>query len=152
MGFSVVGIFPLFIGVMHDSDEPWARAGGGPFQHLLVAIGVAEGKDRAAAYEAIDSDRLARPVIDELDLCLLHEDGLTITCRLEFGHARRADDLLRWNSVDLVCPGTHELDAAAGDNVGLETIRPEILQELDHRLVNKLDIRSIEAFVLGGRD
>jgi hypothetical protein len=39
-----------------------------PFQHPLIAVGVAERQDRAPPDEAVDADRLAGAVIDKLDL------------------------------------------------------------------------------------
>jgi hypothetical protein len=64
----VVGPLALGVGVVHDAHEARAAAGRGPLEHLLIAIGVAEGEDRAAADEAVDADGLAGAVVDELDL------------------------------------------------------------------------------------
>jgi hypothetical protein len=36
-------------------------------EHLQVAVGIAECRDRAAAYVLIDADRFAGPVIYEVD-------------------------------------------------------------------------------------
>jgi hypothetical protein len=44
----------------------------------LVAIRVAEGKDRPAPDKAIDTHRFARAVIDELHLRKLHQQGLAV--------------------------------------------------------------------------
>src|SRR5215470_18010615 len=107
----VVGPFALGIGVVHEPGEARAAAIHGPLQHLQVAVGVAEGEDRTPPDETVDADRLARPVIDELDLGLLPEHGLAIRPQLVLGHAGRADHLLGWNAVDPLDPWPHELDA-----------------------------------------
>jgi hypothetical protein len=52
---------------MDQADQARSGPGGGPFQHLLVAVGVPEGNDRAMPDETIDAERLARAVVDEFD-------------------------------------------------------------------------------------
>ena len=42
---AIVGIFAHGIGMMDKAHEARAGAGRRPFQHLLVAVGVAEGED-----------------------------------------------------------------------------------------------------------
>src|SRR5215468_1732738 len=64
----VVGVLAGVIGVVHDAGEAGALPRRGPLQHLPVAVGVAEGEDRPPADEAVDADRLARAVVDELVL------------------------------------------------------------------------------------
>jgi hypothetical protein len=59
MRLPVISPFPLRIAVMHDPHQTRAIAGGSPFQHLLVAVGIAECKDRTLADETIDAHRLA---------------------------------------------------------------------------------------------
>jgi hypothetical protein len=46
---AVVGPLAIGVGVVHVETEAGATAGGGPLQHLEVAIGIAEGRDRPAA-------------------------------------------------------------------------------------------------------
>ena len=41
----------------------------------MVAVGVAESQDRPPADETVDAHRLARAVVDELDLRLLRSTG-----------------------------------------------------------------------------
>ena len=62
-------------------------AGRGPFQHLQVAVGVAEREDRAAADELVDADRLAGLVVDEVDLRQLAPAPACRSPHLELGHA-----------------------------------------------------------------
>jgi hypothetical protein len=85
-------------------------------QHLVVAVGVAEGQDGPAADEAVDADRLAGPVVDELDLGLLEELRLAVRPNLELHRARGADHLLGRDAVGLLREDAHELDAAARDD------------------------------------
>ena len=65
---AVVGPFALGVGVVDEEAEARAAAGGGPLQHLQVAVGVAEGGDRPAADVLVDADGLAGLVVDEVDL------------------------------------------------------------------------------------
>ncbi len=71
-------------------------------EHLLVAIGIAEGEDRLPPYEAIDADGLARSVVDEFYFRLFNQFCFAICRDLEFHHPRRSDNLLRRYAVDLV--------------------------------------------------
>ena len=57
-GVSVVGPFSLGVGVMHEAHEARTIAGRGPLQHLVVAVGIAEGEDRSAADELVDATGL----------------------------------------------------------------------------------------------
>ena len=68
----------------HDPGKPCATAGHGPLQHLQVAVGVTEGKDGAAVDEAVDADRLAGPLVDELDLGFFISTGLPSALVLNF--------------------------------------------------------------------
>src|SRR6476660_71404 len=98
--------------MIDEAQEAQAVAGGGPLQHLLVAVGIAEGEDRAPSDEMIDAFGLSRPVIDEEDLRHLDQHRACVP-HLKFSDARGADDLLWWNAVGLVGEVSHELDAAA---------------------------------------
>jgi hypothetical protein len=142
---AVVGVFTLGVGVMHKACKAGARAGHRPLQHLQVAVGVAESEDRAAADEAIDADRLARAVVDELDFRELHQLWLAIAVRLEFHGAGGADHLFWRNAVDLLHPRAHELDAATGDDESLEAVGAQVVQQLQHRLEDQLGVGPVEA-------
>ena len=67
-GGPVVGVFAVGVGVVDEAGKAGAISGHGPFQHLLVAVGIAEGEDRAATDELVDGDGLAGLVIDDVDL------------------------------------------------------------------------------------
>ena len=62
---------------------------------------------------------------------------------------RRADHLLGRNAVDPLGPRPHELDAAAGDDERLEAVGAKICEQLDHRLIDELVVRPIEARMPG---
>jgi hypothetical protein len=54
--------------------------------------------------------------------------------RFDFG----ANDLFGRDAIHLFRPGPHELDAATGDNKGLETVRAKIGEQFEHRLIDAL--------------
>ena len=67
MRLTVVRVFALRIGVMHhDAQAAGAPACGRPLQHLKIAVGVAEGGDRAATDMLLDADGFAGLVVDEV--------------------------------------------------------------------------------------
>ena len=92
----------------------------------------------------VDADGLAGLVVDEVDLRQAEQDGLSVA-HLELGLDRGADHLLRRDAVDLLGPGAHELDAATGDDEGLEAVGAQIGQQLQHRLVDELGVGPVEA-------
>ncbi|MNF07181.1 hypothetical protein D3C80_2073080 [compost metagenome] len=49
--------------MVYQAHEARAFAGGGPLQHLQVAIGVAEGQDGATADDGVDAFRLAGAIV-----------------------------------------------------------------------------------------
>src|ERR1700704_4728592 len=49
MRLPVVGIFGFGVSVMNDHTEANAAADGRPLQHLEIPVGIAEGRNRAAA-------------------------------------------------------------------------------------------------------
>ena len=51
---TIVGIFALGIGVMDDEAETRPRTGGGPLDHLQVAVGVAKSASAAASVMVIN--------------------------------------------------------------------------------------------------
>src|SRR5262252_7050029 len=79
---AVVGELALGVVVVHEEHESPSRPARGELQHLQVAVGVAEGGDRAAADAAVDADRLPRAVVDEIELGLARERRLA-ALRLE---------------------------------------------------------------------
>ena len=150
MAVAVVGVLAFGVGVVDDQAEARPGARGGPLQHLQVAVGVAERRDRPAADELVDADGLARAVVDEVDLGQLHRAP---ACRRRSSNCaldRAADHLLGRDAVGLLGPGPHEVDAAAGDDEGLEAVRAQVGQQLEHRLVDQLGVGPVEARVARG--
>src|SRR6266404_3539515 len=137
---------------MNDQRETRATAGGGPLEHLLVAVGIAEGSDRPASDERVDPFRFARPVIDEQDLRLAQELRLSISGELISGDGRGAHHLLGWDAVAPVGEDSHELDAAARNDEGLETAFSQIGEDLQHGLINEVCVGPVEARMAGGRE
>src|ERR1700704_2614908 len=86
---AVIGPFAHGVGVVDEAHEAGAAPRRGPFQHLLVAVGISEREDGTAADEAVDALGLSRLVVDELDLALAQEDGNVVRPHLVFGHGRR---------------------------------------------------------------
>ena len=89
----IVGVLPLGVVVMDEEGEPRPASGGGPFQHLEVAVGVAEGGDRPPSDPALDAHRLALLVglrVDRIEefLPLIGSQG---ALRNQDGFARHAD-------------------------------------------------------------
>ena len=103
-GLAVVGLLALGVGVVDDQPEARASPAVVHSQHLQVAVGVAERGDRAPADELLDADRLARLVVDEVELRQAHEHRLAVA-QLELELARAADDLLGRDAVDASVQG-----------------------------------------------
>ena len=78
--------------------------------------------------------------------------GLPSGSVLNSSHAGRADHLLGRNAVDLLGQGAHELDAAARHDEGLEAVGAQVLQQLEHRLIDEIGIGPVEARVPRARD
>src|SRR5262249_31115686 len=75
---AVVGPFAGRVGVVDDQAEPGAGPCGGPAEHLVIAVGVAERGDRAPADPPLDAHGLPRAVVDELDLGQADEHRLVV--------------------------------------------------------------------------
>src|SRR5262249_45820671 len=118
---TVVGPLALGVGVMHEAHEAQTAAGGCPLQHLVVAVGVAESKQRPPANKFVDVDWLAGFVVDEVDLWQAYEYWLAVA-QLELRFASATNDLFGRNAVHFLRPHAHKLHATAGHNVGLEAI------------------------------
>src|SRR4029453_5261719 len=95
---------------MSPNRGPFADVG--PFEHLEVAIRVAERGERPAADDLVDADGLSSLVIDKIDFRQPHEHG-RVAAELVFDLRAASDHLLRRNAVDALDPRAHELDAAA---------------------------------------
>src|SRR5262245_42322476 len=63
---AIVCVLARRIVVMNEEREAWTTAVPRPLQHLQVAIGVAERGNRPTADPALNADRLAFFVVDEI--------------------------------------------------------------------------------------
>ena len=134
-----VGVFARRIIMQHQQLETCAAAGLRVFQHLLIAPRIAEGGDGPAADVLVDADGLVGLVIIEVQLRQAHEHRLAVAhFKLRLDAA--ADDLFRRDAVNLLRPRAHELDAAAGDDVVLETVRAQVGEHFEHRLINHFGV------------
>ncbi len=120
-GVAVVGILADGVGVVDEEHKAGTGAGGCPFEHLLVAVGVAEGGDWVQADVGVDADGFAGAVVDEADLRQPHDDGSAVL-RFKLCLHSGADDLIGRDAVGFFCPRTHECGIAAGDDEGFETV------------------------------
>ena len=133
------------------TTQPRARPRGGPLQHLEVAVGVAKGEDRAAADEPVDPDWLAGLVVDEVDLGQARDHRHAVA-KLVLRADAAPDHLLRRHAVSLLGPWAHELDAAARDDEGLEAVRAQEGEQLEHRPVDALGVGAGELGMLRARE
>ena len=132
---AVVCELALSIGVMHNQAEPSTRSGCRPFQHLKVAIGIAERHRGAATKMLLNADRLAFFVINEIQFRKPNQNGLPIA-HFVFRFDAAANNLLGRNTVNSFAPRTHEFDATTRNNKGLKPVRSQIDQHFQHRLID----------------
>ena len=112
---------------MDEQAEARAITGAGPLQHLEVAVGIPRGEDRAATDMLVDADRLALLVVDEVELGHLDDHRLAVS-DLVLGLDAGSHDLLGRHAVGFLGEDAEEIDAAAGDDEGLEVIGAEVGQ------------------------
>jgi hypothetical protein len=62
------------------------------------------------------------------------------------------DDLLGRDPVDLLRPRAHEVDAAPRNDEGLESVRSQVGEHLEHRLIDDLGVGTLKFRVAGLRD
>ena len=67
MRFSIIRPLPLCICMVNEKAKAGPRPSSRPFQHLQIAVGIAEGCDRAATDVRVDTDRLPFLVIDKVN-------------------------------------------------------------------------------------
>src|SRR5262245_12742029 len=99
--------------MVHDQAQTHpAGAERRPLQHFEIAVGIAERRNRTSPYLLVDSERLSRLGVVEVDVGQPEKRGRAVL-DLKPGLDRRSDNLLRRHSVDPFGPWPHELDAAA---------------------------------------
>ena len=134
-----VGVFARRVIVQHQQLEPRAAAGLRVFQHLLVAGGIAERHDGTTADVLVDGNGLAGLVVIEIHFRQAHQHGLAVA-HFILRRDAAADDLFRRNTVNFFRPRAHELDAAAGHDEGLEPVRAQVGEHIEHRLINHFGV------------
>src|SRR5271155_3041398 len=121
----------------------------GPLQHLLIAGRIAERGVRPLADEQVDPDGLTRVVVDEEHLRLSQQYRLAMAV-LVLGQDTRPHHLLRRDIVDTLTVNAHELLTATSDYVSLEAIGAQVIHDLQHWLIDKFRMESLESGILGG--
>src|SRR5690606_17216318 len=112
VGVAIISVLALGVRMMHEAQEARSGARCRVLEHGVIAIRISKGKDGTTTNEAVDSDRLAIMVVNELDLCLFDEPDCSVCRTLELDDARRAYDLLRRDRVNIFGEHAHEFDAA----------------------------------------
>ena len=87
----------------------------------------------------VDAEGFAGLVVDEIQLGQLDDDRLAVA-HIIGGLEAGANDLLGRDAVDTLGPGTHEVDPAARDDEGFESVRPQIVEQLEHGLINHVGV------------
>src|SRR5580698_2227218 len=110
---------------MHDKGEARTAPSHRVLEHLQVAIGVAECRNRKAADVFMDTHGFARSVVDKVDFRQAQKHRLSIT-QFELDLAAAANNVLRWDAINSLRPRPHEIDAPARDNERFEAVRAEV--------------------------
>jgi hypothetical protein len=90
----------------------------------------------------MDAFGLAGIVVVDEQLWLLGKNWFAIIGVTVLNTTRGADDLLRWNPVDLLRVRAHEVLASAGHDIGLVSVRAQIAQKFLHRLIRQFGVKS----------
>ena len=75
-----------------------------------------------------------------------------VAAQFELGLDAAPDHLLRRYAVDLLGPGANEFDLAARYDEGLETVRPQVGEQFQHRLIDHLGVESSSLRMPGAGD
>src|ERR1700710_2911716 len=65
-GLAVVGPFAFCVGVVDEEGEADTAARPGPFEHLQIAVGISESRNRATADMHLDADGFSGLVVVEI--------------------------------------------------------------------------------------
>jgi hypothetical protein len=96
----------------------------------------------------VDREGHALLVVDKVDLGELDEGGRAVA-QLKLQLAAAADDLLGRDAVGRLGKGPYELDAPAGDDVGLQAVGAQVVEHLDHGLVDDAGVGLAGCWVPG---
>lgn len=148
-GFGVVSVLAVGICVVdNDTQGGVGIVDRGVFEHLPVAVTVAEASDGAAADELMNSDGFIRFVVDEEVSHRFDQNGAVLAQFIN-GAGVGADDLFRRNAVHPFAEDPHKVGASAGDNEGFEFIGAEVGQKFEHRPVSQPVVGLIESRMSG---
>jgi len=103
-----------------DEDEACARSSHCPLDHLLIAIGIPKCRNRSAANESFNTDRLALLSSMNCTSGSLKSTGSHHEFRTSFCCCYRRPAAAE--SVRLFGKATHELDPAAGHDESFEAV------------------------------
>jgi hypothetical protein len=144
-----IGIFASRVIVQDDHREPRAAASSCIFGHLPVTDGVADGEIWPSADHQVDALSLARVVVIEDELRLLDQHWLPVRSVLIANHSGGADHLLGRNAVGPLGVGPHKILPAAGHDVGLVAVGPEVFQKLGLWRIDEISVRPLPALIAG---
>ena len=141
-GLTIVSPLALGVGVMHQAHEARAAAAA---VHSSICWSPSEFPNAkiAAWMKRLMPTGLPGPSSTNSILESFTSTGLPLR-QLKTHYAGGAHHLLGRNAVNTFGEDAHELDAATGNDKGLETVGAEIAQQLQHRLVNQFGIGPIE--------
>src|SRR5262245_25404748 len=134
--------------MMDKHHQPGTIAHSRVFEHLLVTGRIAESTYRASTDDHVNPFRLTGFVVDQEHFGKFDQFRITLFVVLVFHLAHAADNLLRRYAVDLLGKGPHKLLTAAGHDVDLEPVVPQVLHQLEHWLIHAFGIRPFEARML----
>jgi hypothetical protein len=124
--------------VIDEQSEPGAG------QHLDVDVGVAAGEGGQSAGLGEDVLGLARPQVQAAEH-LIGADDLPVGVRVRGGGA---DHVLLADAPGLLRERAHEVAAAAGAHEHPELVGLQVFEQLQHRLVDQLDVGNAELGLL----
>ena len=115
-GLPIVGPFPVPVRMVQIEHKCPLRIRSGVLHHLQVPVRVPGDENRLFPNKFIDPHRLASLVVDEIQLGQLADHRIPVVIvKLCFDAA--AHHLFGRDAVDRFGPGSHELDAPAGNGM-----------------------------------
>src|SRR5689334_9138885 len=132
---------------MQEPDESPTRSRCRPFQHFPIAIRIAERKNRPPADKSLYGLRLAWSVMQDFDFRHFEQHG-TRRSDSEFGNGRRPHHSLGRNAIGFFGKDANEIRTVSRNNENFELVGPQITEQLQHRLINKIRIDATEARIL----
>ena len=138
-----IGEFARVVVVQQQQAQRRAMWTAGEPQHLDIAVRVAEGQNRPPPDAAPDPHGLDRPIVEDIRLRQI-EDGAAVLIAQIAQRIRTADHALGRHAVDVGGHRAHEVAIAGRHDEVREPVAFEIPQQLHHRLVAAVAIRTVE--------